>query len=157
MFAAALLLSTVAGLSTGLGGVIVVCMSDSGRAQSGKKLGMWEGIVAGFMLTISLVDLLPEALATNVLSAASCFVYFLLGAAAFALLKRVLPEPEVVDLFESRVGKCAGTAERRQLLFTGILTAISIAIHNFPEGVSPVLWAPCVGCEVQWRLLLLNP
>lgn len=103
-----------------------------------QRLAMWEGAVAGFMLTISVFDLLPEALSSGDLSRALCACYFVAGCIIFAALKHALPEPELVDLID---GPCpeadkAGDRSRRQLLFTGILTAISIAIHNFPEGLA---------------------
>ncbi len=135
----ALLLSTLAGLSTGLGGIILICLNDATRVQSAKRLGLWEAAVAGFMLAISFGDLLPEALASNALSVPYATMYFCMGCAGFAIIKRLLPEPELVDFVESHfadvLSKPRGdTRSRRQLLFTGVLTAISIAIHNIPEG-----------------------
>lgn len=88
MLGTALVLSTVAGLSTGLGAIAVV--AARGRMSS-DALGKWQGTAAGFMLAVCALDLLPEAARTLSLFAGAAA--FIAGAAAFAALQRCLPEP----------------------------------------------------------------
>lgn len=121
-FPLAILLSTIAGASTGLGGLISVQQN-----LSVQRLGLWQGTAAGFMLSVSFVDLMPAVLQD--LSPLPALVYFLLGALVFALLKFYIPEPEIEAY-------CKDDKAAREVLWSGILTAAGISLHNFPEGVA---------------------
>lgn len=121
-FPLAILLSTIAGASTGLGGLISVQQNLSVH-----RLGLWQGTAAGFMLSVSFVDLMPAVLQD--LDSLSALFYFLLGALVFMLLKFYIPEPEIEAY--SKEDKAA-----REVLWSGILTAAGISLHNFPEGVA---------------------
>lgn len=79
------------------------------------------------MLSVSLVDLAPAALANLDLYPASLF--FLSGALIFLLLKFYIPEPELVAFAKPSIN-------HQDVLLSGMLTAIGIAIHNLPEGVA---------------------
>eukprot|EP00871_Galdieria_phlegrea_P004597 jgi/Galph1/5138/GphlegSOOS_G3756.1 len=123
----ALLLTTLAGISTGIGGILVVLQSS----LSYERLGWSQGAAAGFMLSVSAFDLLPEALEDitliHVLSSAT------IGALFFLLLKLFIPEPDLSQIEDgnSQIDK----QTRKQVLVSGLLTAIGIGIHNFPEGI----------------------
>ncbi|GJQ10321.1 hypothetical protein GpartN1_g2112.t1 [Galdieria partita] len=125
----ALLLTTLAGISTGIGGILVVLQSN----LSYPKLGIWQGAAAGFMLSVSAFDLLPEAL--EEVSATHVLFSFITGALFFILLKLLIPEPDL-----SQVPLVEGTAvdkqNLKQVLLSGFLVAMGIAIHNFPEGIA---------------------
>eukprot|EP00871_Galdieria_phlegrea_P002463 jgi/Galph1/3217/GphlegSOOS_G1905.1 len=124
----ALLLTTLAGISTGIGGILVVLQSS----LSYERLGWSQGAAAGFMLSVSAFDLLPEALEDitliHVLSSAT------IGALFFLLLKLFIPEPDLSQIEDgnSQIDK----QTRKQVLVSGLLTAIGIGIHNFPEGIA---------------------
>lgn len=122
-FPLALMLSSIAGASTGFGGLIAVTQRD----LSVRRLGIWQGAAAGFMLSVSFFDLAPAVLED--LDAFPAAVFFLVGAALFALLKRYIPEPDL-DVLQK------DDAATREVLWSGLLTAAGISLHNFPEGVA---------------------
>lgn len=50
----ALLLTTISGLTTGLGGLLVVL--PQGASMTDGSLGMWQAAAAGFMCSVTLVE-----------------------------------------------------------------------------------------------------
>lgn len=50
----ALLLTTISGLTTGLGGLLVVLPQGAGMTDG--SLGMWQAAAAGFMCSVTLVE-----------------------------------------------------------------------------------------------------
>lgn len=121
-FPLAILLSTIAGASTGLGGLISVQQNLSVH-----RLGLWQGTAAGFMLSVSFVDLMPAVFQD--LDSLSALIFFMLGALVFTLLKFYIPEPEIESY-------CKEDLAAKNVLWSGILTAAGISLHNFPEGVA---------------------
>ncbi|KAJ8903339.1 hypothetical protein NDN08_004447 [Rhodosorus marinus] len=120
----AFMLSTLAGLSTGIGGLLMVYQKD----LSYEKLGLWQGAAGGFMLCVSFVDLLPEVFDTGV-SYISSGLLFSVGVGVIAALKYLVPEPDLTKLG-------AEDENTASVLWSGILTAFGIGIHNFPEGIA---------------------
>lgn len=123
-FPLALALSSLAGASTGLGGLLMVLQRD----LSARRLGMWQAAAAGFMLSVSLFDLAPAVVAD--LDPFPALIFFLAGAGLFAMLKMYVPEPDL-DAFAKDTDDSA-----RDVLWSGLLTAAGISLHNFPEGVA---------------------
>lgn len=123
-FPLALALSSLAGASTGLGGLLVVLQRD----LSVHRLGLWQGAAAGFMLSVSLFDLGPAVLAD--LDPFPALVFFVVGAGVFGVLKMYIPEPDL-DAFAK-----GADDSTREVLWSGLLTAAGISLHNFPEGVA---------------------
>lgn len=123
-FSIALALSSLAGASTGIGGLMMVLQND----LSVHRLGMWQGAAAGFMLSVSFFDLAPSVLAD--LDLLPAIVYFAIGAAIFLALKQCIPEPDM-DAFAK-----TSDSSVRKVLWSGLLTAAGISLHNFPEGIA---------------------
>lgn len=136
-FLAALCMTILAGLSTGLGGLTVLWFVPTGR-----MLARSLGFAAGVMLSVSLGDLLPGSLAffeTRLSSAgAGAAVGLLLaaGMALAALMGELLPD-------EGRLmGQLAGEPEvgdialsRSRALHCGIAVGLALVLHNLPEGI----------------------
>ena len=61
-----------------------------------RSLGLSQGMAAGFMIAVTLGEILPEAL--RGVTVWQCMIYFCVGAIAIYLLKHLLPEPDV-DIF----------------------------------------------------------
>ena len=120
-FGTALGLSTLAGLSTGIGALIVVIWPEINQ----RRLGMWEAAAAGFMLSVSLVDLIPTALQD--ISLIQSAVSTAVGASMLLALQWLLPEP---DLSKSSFLPAKAGADERAVLWSGILTALTIFLHN---------------------------
>jgi zinc transporter, ZIP family len=128
-FPLALLLSTLAGASTGLGGLLIVAQLD----LTTKRLGLLQGAAGGFMLSVSLTDMLPTALEDLFVGVA--IFYMALGALCFLALRRFIPEPDL-DAFASRAFSKDDPTVTRSVLWSGLITAIGISLHNFPEGIA---------------------
>ncbi|RJP18012.1 MAG: zinc transporter ZupT [Candidatus Abyssobacteria bacterium SURF_5] len=124
----ALLLTTVAGLATGVGSIIAFFIKKPKTSYLSFSLGF----SAGVMIFISFAELLSEAVA----GAGKIWGFggFFIGIVFIGIIDRLVPEvvnPHHVDV-ASYVSE-AGTDEA--IMKTGIPTALAIAIHNFPEGL----------------------
>lgn len=115
-----LLLSLIAGLATTVGAGIAFVV----RRFSDRMLATLLGFAAGVMITVSFLELYPEA-ASEAGDLPAALAFFS-GFGIIFLVDILVPhsyETETVD------PKHAG------LKRAGILTAVGIAIHNFPEGL----------------------
>lgn len=84
----ALVLATVSGVSTGLGGLVVMLLGS----PSDRSVGRMLGFASGVMLFVSFAHLLPEACeAVGALWGGVCFAA---GAAAMHMLVAAVPDPE---------------------------------------------------------------
>ena len=137
-------LSTLAGLATGLGGLIAVV-----KRPRKKLLGFLMGLAAGIMITLSFLELMSDALKISGWSmAASGFV---IGSLLMFILDFVLPHR-----FFSVEEK--GLSDGR-FLKSGMLIAIGISLHNFPEGIavaSGYSYLPRLGLTIAIAIALHN-
>jgi ZIP family zinc transporter len=126
---AALILTVIAGLSTGIGSAIAYFIKKPKIAYLSFSLGL----SAGVMIYISFMELLPDA--TKAIGQLGGLVAFFVGIAVIALIDWSIPEPENPHDYE---GLDAPTAQRQDayLMRTGLFTALAIGIHNFPEGLA---------------------
>ncbi|KAK0605364.1 hypothetical protein LWI29_025915 [Acer saccharum] len=137
----ALGLSLVGGLSTSIGALFVILS----EAPNLKMLGLLQGFAAGLMLSISFLDLAHNAI--NSIGFLKGNLWFFAGVIFFAIIANFIPEPslaQVPDLKSKKKngdegGKDIMKKHRRQVLFSGIITAIGISLHNFPEGMAVFL------------------
>ena len=149
-----LLLTTLAGLSTALGGLLALPMRPDRR-----MLAAGSGFAAGVMLTASLLDLLPEALAQYAafLPPTACGAaaggLLALGMLTAALLGRLLPD-------EADLARRYGTAgDRSAALRTALVTGAALLLHNFPEGVLTLFACaadPALGLRTALAIALHN-
>ncbi len=139
-----LILSSLAGLATGLGGLIVVVK------RPGKKvLGFSMGLAAGVMITLSFLELVSEALKiSGLLLTTSGFV---VGSLLMFSLDFLLPH-RYFSVDEK------GVVDGR-FLKSGVLIAIGISLHNFPEGIavaSGYSYMPRLGLVIAAAMTLHN-
>lgn len=129
-----LLLSFLAGLATVIGGFITfIIKRDDFRALS---LGL--GFSAGVMIFLSFTDLLDGAsklLQPHYPETYNWLVYlgFIVGVIVAFSIDYFIPDH--VDESEFRKNK-ENISDHRGVKRAGLLTAIAIAIHNFPEGLA---------------------
>lgn len=125
----ALLLTVIAGLSTGIGSAIAYFIKKPKIIYLSFALGL----SAGVMIYISFMELLPDAI-TAIGELWGSAVFFI-GIASIGLIDMLVPEPENPHEFEG-LDEPMARRENIQLMRTGLMTALAIGIHNFPEGLA---------------------
>ena len=134
-------LTALAGLSTGIGSIIALLAKPTNRGFLAGSLGF----SAGVMIYVSFSEMLPEA--NDMLQAEHGALGGWLAAAGFfggvvltALIDFVVPNvenPHEASLVEE-IGKPQDT---HRLQRVGVLTAVAISVHNFPEGFATMFAA----------------
>ena len=130
----AFLLTMIAGLSTGVGSLIAFFA----KRTNTKFLSAALGFSAGVMIYISFMELMPEALGmlsenfSPRMSNIYMLIAFFSGTSFIALIDFLIPEDENPHEIH-RVDELSG---QQRLHRTGILMALAISIHNFPEGLA---------------------
>lgn len=166
------LLSLVAGLGTGLGGLIAVI-----RRPGPRQYGFLMGITAGVMITLSFLELVNEAwelqgFATATIGfAAGAFFMFAIDVTIphIRFGEEEIPHQEasvaatsskLVHPGRHRLGRLRRNRPLDQVLYkSGILIAIGITIHNIPEGIAVgagYMHAPSFGFFIAVAILLHN-
>ena len=91
------------------------------------------GLSAGVMVYVSFVELLPQAL--NTLGELHAITAFFLGILCIGLIDMAIPEKENPHSYSGLTNETNSSTDKT-LLRTGVLTALAIGIHNFPEGLA---------------------
>lgn len=141
------LLSLLAGLATGIGSLIAMLV----KKNDFKSLAFGLGLSAGVMIYISLVELLPKSeqlLGHTLLPVPAkmfSFLMFFAGILIAGLIDYFVPDHIEPGWIKNKIkGKETEEAEKHQhinkktqgIYRVGFLTAITIAAHNFPEGLA---------------------
>ena len=137
----ALGLTLFAGLSTGIGSAIAFFA----KRTNTRFLAFSLGFSAGVMIYVSMTEILTKAqaeLAGSVgekwgawLSVAAFFC----GMVAVMLIDKFVPShenPHELHRVEEIQGAAGDRGQRNALMRMGVLTALAIAVHNFPEGIA---------------------
>lgn len=138
-------------------GIVITRYPDLGW----RRLGHWQAAAAGFMLTVSALDLLPGALADA--PPQTVAVSVAVGAALVAAIKAWVPDPDVSALVggvengsaktvaspRGGAGGSGGSAaggggaaaadRRRRVLTSALVTAVGLTLHNAAEGAAVCL------------------
>ena len=135
-------MTLAAGLSTGIGGLISVVRSNPGPRFMAGALGF----SAGVMLYVSFMEILPKGIEElseawgTVGGSWAAIAAFFGGIALITVIDRLVPEPinphEPGSIDDPEV-----SAQRRRMMKMGTMTALAIAIHNFPEGFATFISA----------------
>ncbi|MFX0061015.1 MAG: zinc transporter ZupT [Candidatus Hermodarchaeota archaeon] len=149
----ALLLTTLAGLSTGIGsfGALFV------KKESKRFLSLGLGFSAGVMIAVSFIELLNGAI--DAIGFVGGNIAFFIGISAMFVLDKVIPHEYIAEkLINTETGEAIGeihfhshsqpdsqpdqkietqsnNSKQKALIKVGILTMFGIALHNFPEGL----------------------
>jgi zinc transporter, ZIP family len=138
------ILSLLAGLATGIGGLIAMI------GKPGKRLfGFLMGLTAGVMITLSFLELVNESWKLS--GYLTTTIGFALGALFMFLIDFFIPHIHFKEKENNIVDS--------KLFKTGVLTAIGIAIHNIPEGIAigaGYMLAPKFGVFVAIAIALHN-
>jgi len=149
----ALGLSLLAGLATIVGSLIAFAV----RRPTSRFLSLALGFSAGVMLSVSFVELFAKA-AGN-LGLAWAALAFLIGFGAMFAVDVWLPHFHPVEQAPGAEAGLPRFRAERGLLKAGLLTALGIGLHNFPEGAAVfvgTLRAPAVGITLAAAIALHN-
>ena len=105
---------------TTLGGIIGVCL----KTTSNKFLSFILSFASGLMLSIVCFDLIPESM--KLTSILNTIVGVILGVICMM----------VCDILVNKKFSINSSNTKNNLLKTGIIVSIGLALHNFPEGLA---------------------
>ena len=165
----ALLLTLIAGAATGIGGALVLFK----KKLSSNFLAGALGLSAGVMIFISLAELFPESqaeiMALGSMKHGETFVLlaFFAGMGIITLIDFLIPEYEnpheasglSLDARTAAVGVLEQTGNEKALHRLGLMSALAIAIHNFPEGIATFIGAlndPQMGAGITFAIAIHN-
>lgn len=149
----ALTLTVLAGLATGIGSVMALFAKQTNT----KFLSASLGFSAGVMLYVSMIEIFSKARsylidATNEISGSwICAAAFFGGIVLIGLIDYLIPNAEN-DIGHS----CEHSVGLKRM---GLMTAIAIGIHNFPEGLATFTSAlrdPHLGIAIAVAIAIHN-
>ena len=165
----ALLLTLIAGAATGIGGALVLFK----KKISSNFLAGALGLSAGVMIFISLAELLPEA-QTEIAATGSIrygeaytLLAFFAGMGIIMLIDFLIPEYEnpheasglSLEAHTPAINILEQTGNEKALHRLGLMSALAIAIHNFPEGIATFIGAlndPQMGGGITFAIAIHN-
>ncbi|MCH2023223.1 MAG: zinc transporter ZupT [Saprospiraceae bacterium] len=167
----AFVLTILAGLATGIGSLIAFFVKE----KSTKLLTFAMGFAAGVMLYVSFVEILPEAIRelTDAYNGdkktSTCYgvLSFFIGMLIVGIIDKLIPSAENPHEFantqlkkiESKGEDTLDKGNPQKLMRVGILTALALAIHNFPEGIATFIAAlddPALGITIAVAIAIHN-
>ena len=165
--ALAFLVTLAAGLCTGIGSAIAFFTRHTNRAF----LSLALGFSAGVMIYVSFVEILPKARVSMLSAGASevgalttSTIGFFIGMVLIASIDRFVgrfsnPHEGIsVELMDGTRGS-EELAHRAKLRRLGVLVALAVALHNFPEGLGTflvLLEDPAVGLTLAAAIAIHN-
>jgi len=156
----ALVLSAVAGLSTGVGSALAFFTRTTNKSFLSAAMGFSSGV----MIYVSFVEILPKAADTLAGEWGSLEGYwagvgaFFAGLVFMAVIDRLVPDQGNPHQVRS-VEQMSPDAADPKLMRMGLVTALAIGLHNFPEGFATFLAAmtdPYLGVSVAVAVALHN-
>lgn len=172
----ALLLTLLAGLATGVGS----CIAFFAKHTNKKFLSFALGFSAGVMLYVSFMELMFDA-KINLCEMKGIHIGQLITAAAFfggiaiaAIIDKLVPsienphemrsiedmstiDPSIKKEVNEHIAAHDGREQRLKRM--GVITALAIAIHNFPEGIATFMSAveqPKLGVAIAIAIAIHN-
>lgn len=162
-------LTLFAGLSTGIGSLIALLAKRTNK----RFLSFSLGFSAGVMIYISFVELFPNA--ADVLAVdygerggqIAATLAFFAGILFIALIDRLVPsmqnphEMRSVESLHVKIESKDGAklVNPKHMMRTGIMTALVLGIHNFPEGIATFMAAlqdPEMGVAIAIAIAIHN-
>ncbi|MBU3698979.1 MAG: zinc transporter ZupT [Candidatus Kapabacteria bacterium] len=159
-------LTLLAGLATGVGSA----MAFFTKRTSTKTLSLSLGFSAGVMIYVSFVEILNKSVVALTESFGSvkghwyAVASFFGGIALIAIIDKLVPTYEnphenmSVEYMDDPE-RSAEYKKRNMLMRVGIMTALAIGIHNFPEGLATFVSAlhdPSLGLAIAIAIAIHN-
>lgn len=154
-------LTLIAGLSTGIGSAL----SFFTKKTNVSLLSFVLGFSAGVMIYVSLVEIFPESMqligesTSPVKAELYTSISFFVGVALVFLIDMLIPSAENPHEMHGIGNGMKNGRDKAELKRVGVLTAIALAIHNFPEGIATFassLVLPEVGVPVALAIAIHN-
>jgi len=158
----AFVLTLIAGLSTGIGSIIAFFA----KRTNTRFLSVAMGFSAGVMIYVSMIDIFATAQSTLISALGErkgawvTVASFFAGMLIIAIIDKLIPSgenPHEVKRVEDINEKNMETSSN--LMRMGLLTALAIAIHNFPEGIATFTAAlkdPSLGIAITIAIAIHN-
>lgn len=158
-------LTLIAGISTGIGSFLAFFTKRTNERLLSGVLGF----SAGVMIYVSLVDILPHA--NSILTESmgdragswAALASFFGGILLIAVIDNLIPSIEnphetkrVEDMGDN---SCKIEGKNSSLMKMGVLTAVAIGVHNFPEGIATFIAAlkdPNLGIAIAIAVAIHN-
>ena len=131
-------LTLIAGLSTGIGSLIAFLSKRTSR----RFLSVSLGFSAGVMVYVSMVEILAtaqESLTAGLGARGGAWATvaaFFGGMLLIAVIDKLIPSEENPHEARPVESEREGAPRPQKLMRMGVLTALAIAVHNFPEGLA---------------------
>ncbi len=159
----AFMLTIMAGLASGIGSAIAIFVKD----KSTKLLTFALGFAAGVMLYVSFVEILPHSIEELVvhhggdqqLGTTYGVLAFFVGMLIVAIIDKIIPHAENPHEFSVQEQGQPAVAQPDKLMRIGLLTALALALHNFPEGMATFITAlddPQLGLTIAIAIAIHN-
>jgi len=160
-------LTLFAGLSTGIGSVIALFTKKTDK----RFLSVALGFSAGVMIYVSMIEIFFKAKESLVFELGEklglwiTVLSFFGGMFLISLIDKLTPSMEKSsedtneELSSNTSTSKKESTEEKKLLRMGILTALAVAIHNFPEGFATLISAikdPALGVSIAIAIAIHN-
>lgn len=155
-------LTLFAGLATGLGGALTLFA----RETNTRLLSISLGFAAGVMIYVSFVEILAKARDSlsvemgETWGAWATAISFFAGMGVVAIIDKLVPSFENPHEVHRVEEMDASEQDRKgKLMRMGMLSALAIAIHNFPEGLATFMAAiqdPALGLTIAIAIAIHN-
>lgn len=135
-------LTTLAGLSTGIGSLISLLTKKTNE----KFLSISLGFSAGVMIYVSMIEIFfkaqtsLQAILGTKQGATVTVISFFGGMLLIAIIDKLIPNKHNPHELQP-LGTGSANQSKEKLMRTGLFTAIALAIHNFPEGLATFISA----------------
>ncbi|MDH6534792.1 zinc transporter ZupT [Parabacteroides sp. 52] len=154
------LLTLFAGLATGIGSLIAFFAKQTNK----RFLSFSLGLSAGVMIYVSFVEILRQAEETLVAEMGvkegmgMTVLFFFAGILLIGIIDRLVPSFENPHEVRS-VESMQAPPPKTKLMRMGLMTALAIGIHNFPEGIATFTAAiedPALGIAIAVAIAIHN-
>ena len=144
----ALLLSTLAGLSTTVGSLLGIFVRKPGP----RFMTLTLGFSGGVMILVAFVELLQGGI--QAIGFGRAHLAFFGGMLTMFLIDALVPHTYMAEHHRTEA-----PAREGELLKTGLFVALGVGIHNFPEGMASFAGAledPSIGIAIASAIALHN-